>query len=99
MDIKELGLRISYVRNKANFSARELSQMIGKSDQYISHVEHGRIKISVEILSLILEVCEFPEERIFSKNIYDYDIDNELLSLIQSLPTSKKQNIIEFIKK
>ncbi len=99
MEIKEILTRIGYVRNKANLSAREVSQRIGMSPQYVAQLESGRIVLTVEKLLQILEVCEFPIERFFSANIDDYNVDTELKTLIESLPINKKKNIIEFIKK
>ena len=99
MEIKEILSRIGYVRNKANLSAREVSQRMGMSPQYVAQLESGRIVLTVEKLLQILEICEFPIDRFFSSNKADYKIDNELKSLIESLPSDKKKNIIEFIKK
>lgn len=99
MEIKEILTRIGYVRNKANLSAREVSLRMGMSPQYVAQLESGRIVLTVEKLLQILDICDFPIERFFSSNIVDYKIDNELKSLIESLPTDKKKNIIEFIKK
>ena len=99
MEIKEILSRVGYVRNKAKLSAREVSQRLGMSPQYVAQLESGRIVLTVEKLLQILEICEFPIERFFSPNIDDYKIDNELKSLIESLPSDKKKNIIEFIKK
>ena len=99
MEIKEILSRIGYVRNKANLSAREVSLRMGMSPQYVAQLESGRIVLTVEKLLQILEICEFPIERFFSSNIVDYNIDNELKLLIETLPPEKKKNIIEFIKK
>ncbi|MBE5750731.1 MAG: helix-turn-helix transcriptional regulator [Clostridiales bacterium] len=99
MEIKDVLSRIGYVRNKANLSAREVSLRMGMSPQYVAQLESGRIVLTVEKLLQILEICEFPIERFFSSNIVDYNIDNELKLLIESLPIDKKKNIIEFIKK
>lgn len=99
MEIKEILTRIGYVRNKANLSAREVSQRMGMSPQYVAQLESGRIVLTVEKLLQILEICDFPIERFFSSDIADYKIDNELKTLIEALPTDKKKNIIEFIKK
>lgn len=99
MEIKEILTRIGYVRNKANLSARELSLRMGMSPQYVAQLERGRIVLTVEKLLLILEICDFSIERFFSSNINDYNVDIELKSLIETLPTNKKKNIIEFIKK
>lgn len=99
MDIKEILTRLGYVRNQANLSARKLSQRIGMSPQYIAKVESGKIVLTMEKLLAVLEVCNFPIERFFSKNIYSYDVDNELQSLIEGLSIDKKKNMIEFLKK
>lgn len=99
MDLKEIRMRIGYVRSKANLSAREVSLRMGMSPQYVAQLESGRIVLTVEKLLQILQICDFPIERFFCSNIDEYDVDVELQSLIESLPLNKKQNIIEFIKK
>lgn len=99
MEIKEILSRIGYVRNEANLSAREVSLRMGMSPQYVAQLESGRIVLTVEKLLQILEICNFSVERFFSPNISDYNIDNELKFLIESLPTDKKKNIVEFLKK
>lgn len=99
MEIKDVLSRIGYVRNLANLSAREVSLRMGMSPQYVAQLESGRIVLTVEKLLKILEICEFPVERFFSSDILDYNLDNELKLLIESLPSDKKKNIIEFIKK
>lgn len=99
MDKKEILTRLGYVRNSAKLSTRELSLRLGMSPQYVSQIEIGRIRLSVETLLEILEICEFPIERFFSSDIADYEVNNELKDLIESLPADKKKNIIEFIKK
>ncbi len=99
MEIKEILNRIGYVRNTKNLSAREVSLRIGMSPQYVAQVESGRIVLTVEKLLQILEVCDFPLERFFSPNIVDYNEDQELKNLIESLPSNKKKNIIELLTK
>ena len=98
MEIKEVLSRIGYVRNTAKLSARELSLRLGMSEQYVAQVERGRIVLTMPKLLQILEICNFSLERFFSKDIHDYSLDLELQSLIQSLPTNKKQNLLDFIK-
>ena len=99
MEIKEIISRLGYVRNNANLSAREVSQRMGMSPQYVAQLESGRIVLTVEKLLQILDICNFSIERFFSPNIADYSVDKELVALIEDLPTDKKKNIIEFIKK
>lgn len=98
MEIKDVLSRIGFVRNQANLSARELSGRMGMSPQYMAQVESGRIVLTVEKLLEILEICNFPIDRFFSQNINDYNVDKELETLINALPTEKKKHIIEFIK-
>ena len=98
MEIKEILNRLGYVRNSANLSAREVSLRMGMSPQYVAQLESGRIVLTVEKLLQILEICEFSIERFFSSDIENYEMDNELKSLIEQLPTAKKKSIIEFIK-
>ncbi len=98
MEIKEILTRIGYVRNKANLSAREVSLRMGMSPQYVAQLESGRIVLTVEKLLQILEICDFSLERFFSKNISEYEVDEELQALIEKLPLEKKSNIIAFIK-
>ena len=98
MTKKEILIRLGYVRNSANLSARELSLRMGMSPQYIAQVEQGRITLTVEKLIQILEICDFSIERFFSQNIEDYQVDLELEKLIQALPREKKKSIIEILK-
>ena len=98
MDMKEILNRIGYVRNQAKLSARELSFRICMSSQYIAQVESGRIVLTVEKLLKILEVCHFPLERFFAKNIQDWNLDYKLYDVLEGLSTQKKQYMLEFIK-
>ncbi len=98
MEIKEILSRIGYVRNQAKLSAREVSQRMGMSPQYVAQLESGRIVLTVEKLLQILEICEFPIERFFSPNINDYVVDAELQALLEAMPSDKKKNMLNFIK-
>jgi len=98
MDIKDVLSRVGYVRNKANLSAREVSLRLGMNDQYVSQVESGKGTLSVPKLLEILEICDFPVDRFFAKDIENYEQDNELYKLILSLPADKRKDLINFLK-
>ena len=98
MNIKEVLLRIGYVRNKANLSAREVSLRLGMNDQYVSQIESGKGTLSVPKLLEILEICDFPIDRFFASDIDDYEQDTELYRLILSLPADKRKDLINFLK-
>jgi len=97
MNIKEVLLRLEYVRNQANLSARELSLRLGMSEQYFAQVIRGRIMLNVEKLLQILDICNFSVQRFFSKDIDSYVIDNEVEELVNSLSKDKKKNLIELL--
>ncbi len=99
MELKDILARIGYVRNKANLSAREVSLRMGMSHQYITHIEAGRIKLTMDKLLLFLEICDCPLEKFFYENPNDYERDKELNNLIKSLPSEKKDHIIGLLKK
>ena len=98
MDMKEILLRIGYVRSKANLSARELSLRMGMSEQYISKLERCEFTLTMPKLLDILEICNFPIERFFAKNIDSFEVDNTLYNLISSLSDDKKKSFIDILK-
>lgn len=99
MEMKDILARIGYVRNCANLSAREVSLRMGMSHQYVTHLEAGRIVLTVEKLLAILEICNFPLEKFFYENPADYENDKEITKLVKSLPSDKKPHVIELLKK
>lgn len=99
MDYKEFLVRLGYVRNKANLSARELSLRMGKSAQYIGMVERGRFQLSIGNLFQVLEICNFSVARFFSDDFYDYDENREIERLLENLSSDKKKSLIDFLKK
>lgn len=98
MEIKDILSRIGFVRNSANLSARKLSLEMGMSSQYVAKLESGGIVLTVEKLLQILEICNFPIERFFSKDIENFENNKDLASLIEKLPANKKANLIDFLK-
>lgn len=99
MEIKDILTRIGSVRNSANLSAREVSLRMGMSHQYITHIEAGRINLTMDKLLQILEICNYPIEKFFYQNPEDYEKDKEVFALIKALPSDKKTHIIELLKK
>lgn len=98
MDINEIVNRISYFRNEANLSARELSLRIGKSDTYINHLESCKFNIKINVVLEILEALNVSCEKFFSNNFRNYDQDKELFDLIQLLPEERKTSFIDLMK-
>lgn len=99
MELKSVIERIGYFRNKKNLSARELSLRIGKNDTYINILESRVINLPTSVLLEIIEALEISPEEFFSSNYTTYKLDNELSQLLKTLPTSKKESLMDFIKK
>lgn len=99
MELKDILARIGYARNQANLSAREVRLRMGMSNQYITHIEAGRIKLTMDKLLQFLKICNYPLEKFFYENPNDYEKNREIAKLINSLPSDKKTHIIELLKK
>lgn len=60
VDYKSIGLQIKEKRTAVNMSQAILAELSGSSPQYISHVETGRKRISLELLVRIAHVLNTP---------------------------------------
>lgn len=99
MEMKDIIARIGYFRVKQNLSARELSVRIGKSKNYINRLESTNFNLPTCVLLEIIEALGISPEEFFSSNYTTYKLDNELSQLLKTLPTSKKESLMDFIKK
>ena len=99
MDNNELINRIGYIRNRANLSARKLSMEIGKNECYIHRLETSKsFAPTFETLMDILDVCNTTTEEFFYYNIPAYKQDKEILNLLETASTEKKNAIITLLK-
>ena len=98
MTVQDVLLRIAALRSEQHLSARELSGRIGMSSQYCNQLEHGKITLSVDKLLSILEVCGTTPERFFYHDVSQYDVDRELLDLLNVMPKAKKEALLAFLK-
>ena len=101
MDKKEVGLRVSYIRNKMGLSARELSLRIGKNEAYISRLESSKDSFEPSVTALldIIEVCGMTESEFFYDNINDYENDKKILDLIKKTKNKEiKESIIKILE-
>lgn len=70
MDKIEIINRISYLRTRANLSARALSQKIEMNDGYINRLEAKKDFLpSVEVLLRIIEACGSTTEEFFIRTL------------------------------
>lgn len=95
MDIKETIKRVSYIRVRANLSARALSLMIGKNPGYINLLESKNFSFepSLSVIYDIIEACQSTQEEFFYEDIEKYQDDLKTLKFIKSLSKEQKDAI------
>lgn len=92
--------RIGIARQKANLSARALSQMIDMNDGYINRLESKKDFLpSVEVLLKIIEACGMSEEEFFYHNICEFKTDMKLIDEFRNINEDKKKAILTLLKK
>ena len=66
MDFKLIGRRIQEKRKEKNLKQRELAEILGFSDSYISQIERGVYHVNLDVLSQICDVLECDVAEILS---------------------------------
>ena len=90
--------RLGYLRNRANLSARELSQRIDKSIAYMAKFDNGDFSIPTEILLNAIETCESTPEEFFWEDIAKYKEQKELITTFEKLSDESKETIRNLMK-
>jgi len=100
MDILDIINRISYLRTRANLSARELSLRIGKNEAYINRLEYRKnFEPSITVLLDIISACGSTVDEFFYYDLTQYASDTQVIALLQNCKNdNKKQAIIELLK-
>ena len=90
--------RLGYIRNRANLSARELSQTLGFSIAYIAKFENGDFNIPSEVLLNAIEICKSSPEEFFHGDIVKYQEHQDLIEKYESLSIESKHTILDLMK-
>ena len=99
MDNKEIIDRISIARTNVNLSARALSLSAGLNGGYISRLESKKDFLpSLEAFLKILEICNMTPEEFFYYNQNEYKKDKEIIELLKSADTEKKEIVLSILK-
>jgi len=100
MELNELIGRISFIRTRANLSARRLSMEIGKTESYINRMEVAKnFAPTFETLKDILDVCNTSIEEFFYYDIPAYRQDQQIIEMLKDVNQDKKAAIIALLKK
>ena len=99
IDIDFIKYRISFLRNKAGVSARDMSLSIGQNENYINRIETGIMKPSLNGLALICEYFNITLKDFFDTENNNPKAINDLLKEVKSLDDQAIVDLTNFIKK
>lgn len=91
--------RLGYIRNRANLSARELSQRLGFSIAYIAKFENGDFSIPAEVILDAIKICNSSPAEFFSEDISKFKDTKEVIDLYEKLSEESKRTIKDLIYK
>ncbi len=100
IDYKLIGDRVKRARKSAGITQEVLAEKLNVSIGYISQVERGITKISLDLLGAIstvlcCDVAEFISESAVNSNDY---MESEIINEIRRLDNKKRKYILEIIK-
>jgi len=99
MDKNEVIFRIGLIRNRANLSARALSQRIELNDGYINRLESKKDFLpTMEVLFRIIDACNSTPAEFFYCNIDAYNNDMQIIEILKGIDSNKKAALLSFLK-
>ena len=69
LDLKGIGARIRYFRNKKKLSQEALAEMVSVNNDHISRIESGRVRPSLQLLVAIANALEVSIDDILVDNL------------------------------
>ncbi len=100
LDYKLIGIRIKEFRNLKGLTQNQLAEMLDISNVYVSRLERGTAKISLEMTYKIANILDAPIGKILTgvdPESQDY-LDFEINELLKNCPNDKKKLIYDLIK-
>ena len=100
VDYKLIGNRIKTERKKCGLTQEALAEKLDVSIGYVSQVERGITKISLDLLSEISAVLKCDVSALITESAVNSDtyMKSELLNATSSLSPAKRKILLEFIK-
>lgn len=100
IDYKLIGERIKRARKSRNITQENIAERLNVSIGYISQVERGITKISLDLLAAIssildYDIAEFISESAVKSSGY---MDSEIITEIRKLDPQKRKFILNLIK-
>jgi len=100
IDYKLIGARVKRARKARGITQEVLAERLNVSIGYVSQVERGITKISLDLLGAISTVLECDVASLISETAIHSDIymESELIREIRNLDERKRQYIMRVIK-
>lgn len=99
MNFQQIGARIRDQRKQANLTQEQLAEQADLSSAYLSHVEHGKKKISLTALAQIAKALEIPIETLFAVPQWTSSpILPEIQALLEECSEEEQRIIFEVAK-
>ena len=100
IDYKLIGERIKRVRKAQGLTQEKLAERLNVSIGYVSQVERGITKISLDLLGAISSILECDIASLISESaIHSSEyMESEIISEIRKLDNKKRKYILEIIK-
>ena len=99
VDYKLIGERIKNARKRVGLTQEVMSEKLGVSVGYVSQIERGITKISLDLLAAVssilnCDIASFITESALGSDLY---ISDELYTRICELDNSKRKMLYDFI--
>ena len=100
IDYKLIGARIKSIRKNKGITQNVLAEKLDVSVGYVSQVERGITKISLDLLGAIASILNCDISSLITESSIKCDnyIANELMAEINKLDNKKRALLLSFIK-
>ena len=98
MNKKEFGERVARLRILKGESARAMSQVLGKNESYINHIENGKAFASMEELFNICDYLQITPKEFFDFEASDPKALKDLFEDIKQLNDEQIALLRSFVK-
>lgn len=100
IDYLSIGQRIRSARKQKKISQETLAENLDVSPVYVSRIENGKAKLSLELLVRISICLKFSPGYFLSGNILsaNENVSHELIQLLENCNSQKMRMIIDIVR-
>ena len=93
----DIGTRISFFRNKKQYSVNRLATLAGISQSYLRDVELGKKNPTVEVLSYICDDLDLSLRDFFDDTLESRFCQDPLLARIYRMSPEQRNALLQFL--